>query len=179
MWAAQPINIVFKERHEEETRSVPPSVVLRWRKERGHCGSSSTGRPRQWTRHHRAARSDGSSETRLGLISTWTAALKNMSWSVCCSESTYSAIGEEGVTLLHQDSLDDGRVGHTQDGLAAIKNATRENKRKECEEIKYIVESHTQTSSIHKDSPPYFPVFLEALAVKVEESLRVNRNINS
>lgn len=179
MWAAQPINTVFKERHEEETRSVPPSVVLRWRKERGHCGSSSIGRPQQWTRHRRAARSDGSSETQLGLISMWSAALNNMSWSVCCSESTYSAIGEEGVTLLHQDSLDHGRVGHTQDGLAAIKNATSENKRKEYAENKFFVESHTQTSSIHKDSPPYFPVFLEALRVKVVESLRVNRNISS
>lgn len=96
-----------------------------------------------------------------------------------CSESAYSAIGEEGVALLHQDSLDHGRVSHAQDGLAAIKNATRQNKRKECEENKYIVESHRQTSSVHKDSPPYFPVFLEALGVKVEESLRVKRNINS
>lgn len=47
--------------------------------------------------------------------------------NVLYDESTYSAIGEEGVTLLYQNSFYHGRISDTQHGLTAIKNAKNEN----------------------------------------------------
>lgn len=44
-----------------------------------------------------------------------------------CQENTYSAIGEEGVTLFYQNSFYHGRIGDTQHRLAAIKNAIKAN----------------------------------------------------
>lgn len=73
-------------------------------------------------------------------------------------ECAYSAIGEEGVALLHQNGLYHGRIGDAQDRLTAIKNAEGENSARGCEQKKRIVmESQTHT----KTYPQMFPYFLK------------------
>lgn len=63
-------------------------------------------------------------------------------------ECAYSAIGEEGVALLHQNGLYHGRIGDAQDRLTAIKNAEGENSARGCEQKKKnchgITDTHRQ-----------------------------------
>lgn len=53
--------------------------------------------------------------------------------SVLYGKCAYSAIGEERVTLLYQNSFYHRRFCDTQDGLTAIKNAKCDKNRTECE----------------------------------------------
>lgn len=50
-------------------------------------------------------------------------------------ECAYSAIGEERVTLLYENSFYHGRICDAQHGLTAIKNAKYDKNRTECEKI--------------------------------------------
>lgn len=53
--------------------------------------------------------------------------------NVSYGKSAYSAIGEERVTLLYQNSFDHSRICDAQYGLAALENARYEKNRTEHE----------------------------------------------
>lgn len=74
-------------------------------------------------------------------------------------ECAYSAIGEEGVALLHQNGLYHGRIGDAQDRLTAIKNAEGENSTRECEQKKELSWNHRHTQT--KTYPQMLPYFLK------------------
>lgn len=64
-------------------------------------------------------------------------------------ECPYSAIGEEGVALLDQNSLNYGRIVDAQDRLTAIKNSVGKNSARECEHNKLVMEPQTRDRKRH------------------------------
>lgn len=92
--------------------------------------------------------------------------LKPVTDSELCGERAYSAIGEEGVALLHQNSLYHGRIGDAQDRLAAVKNAGGEISARECEQKKELSWNHRHTQT--KTYPQIFPYFLKHSSSKLK-----------
>lgn len=86
-----------------------------------------------------------------------------------CGERAYSAIGEEGVALLHQNSLYHGRIGDAQDRLAAVENAEGEISARECEQKKKKKSCHgIADRRRQKTYPQTFPYFLKHSSSKLK-----------